>query len=602
MAGDEMARTSRRGAVKPVALSLLALITLVVGGISLAQAPGSKGAAKTADPTDATFSKSDCLECHSMDQSDGRELKAVNAKALAASPHKDMDCQDCHTSMVAVPHTPSMEHEKAACGDCHEDELKAYQSSAHSKPDKVPGDHPTCITCHGGGDPHAVQAAATFTRPAKYQLCSQCHRDKDRMQRYGVDTDAVSSYDDSFHGKALLRFHATNVAVCTDCHTTHSMLPPSDPRAPTNRANAAKLCSQKGCHNGAGPNFAMSGANHLRLKIKQDPILWGTDLFFRVLVISMVSFLALGVLLDLRLKVFGHGRPRCGRLAGFLVSLSFLMGVCALMAGTFHQAGLSTALIIGAFAFLFLAYFVYFFKRPKPQETKPQRTFVRFTLSQRLQHISLMLCFTLLIATGLPLHFYRVPWLQRLYAAFGGLHVAREIHRGAAVALIVVWLYHMVYLFVRWAKAGFSRGALTMMPTGKDVRDFIQQTKVYFGLSKTEPQYDRFQFRQKLDYLAEYWGVPVMVISGIIMWFPIYWGNRLPEEALGIAIVAHGWEATLAFLAIILWHLNQEIFSPDAFPMRKVWLTGKLSYEEMAHDHPLELKRIESMGPEGTGA
>ncbi len=603
MAGDEIRRNSKRGRAKPAALLLLALITLVVGGISLAQTPGTKSKAKSADPSDTTFTKAECLECHSLDQSDGHLFKAVNGKALASSPHKDMECQDCHTSMVAVPHTPSMEHEQATCGDCHEDELTAYKASAHAKPDKVQGDHPTCVYCHGGGDPHAIKAAATFTRVAKYRLCSQCHRDKDRMRRYGVDPDAVSSYDDSFHGKALLRFGATNVAVCTDCHTTHSMLPPSDPRAPTNRANAAKLCSQKGCHNGAGANFAMSGANHLRLKIKQDPILFGTDLFFRVLVIGMVSFLLLGVVLDIRLKVFGKGEPKCGRLAGLLVSISFLLGVCALMGGALHQVGLAAALIVGAFVFLVLAYVVYFVKNPKqPEGIEPPRTFERFSLSQRIQHVALMVCFTFLIATGFPLHFYTVPWLQGLYAMFGGLHTAREIHRGAAVGLIGLWLFHLVELLIRWARAGFSHTSMTMLPTRKDIHDFIQQTKLYLGLSDQEPEYGKFQVRQKLDYLAEYWGVPVMVISGIIMWFPIYWGNRLPEEALSIAIVAHGWEATLAFLAIILWHLNQEIFSPDAFPMRKVWLTGKLTYDEMAKDHPLELKRLEKMSFEEPGA
>jgi cytochrome b subunit of formate dehydrogenase len=568
----------------------------VVGAFCLAQSPGSHSTkAKDGKDTDTTFAKKECLECHK--DAAREDVKPVNGDALAVSAHKDMDCQDCHTTMTAVPHTPSMEHDKPSCAGCHDDEATAFAASAHAKPDKVKGDHPTCATCHGGGDPHAIHPIAYFTRPVKAELCSQCHRDRARMRRYGVDPDAVASYEESFHGKALLRFHASNVAVCTDCHTTHSMLPPSNPKAPTNRLNAGHLCSQKGCHNGAGANFAMSGANHLRLKIKSDPILKGTDLFFRILVIFMVSFLFLGVILDLRLKVFGKGTPRCGKAAGLLVSISFLFGSASLAAGLFHEGILAAACIVLAFALLMLAYLAYFLWSPKAlTPTEPQKTYPRFSLSQRIQHVLLMLCFTVLIATGFPLHFYAVSWLQSLYAFIGGMHAAREIHRIAAAGLICVWIYHLVELLVRWARAGFSRSALTMVPTRQDVLDFIQQTKVYLGLSDKEPEWGRFQVRQKLDYLAEYWGIPVMVVSGIIMWFPIYWGNHLPEEALSIAIVAHGWEATLAFLAIILWHLNHEIFNPDAFPMRKVWITGVLSAEEMAIDHPKELKRLEGNG------
>jgi len=68
----------------------------------------------------------------------------------------------------------------------------------------------------------------------------------------------------------------------------------------------------------------------------------------------------------------------------------------------------------------------------------------------------------------------------------------------------------------------------------------------------------------------------------------------LPEQAVAVALVAHGWEATLAFSAIIMWHLYNEHFNPDSFPMSKVWLTGTLTREEMEREHPVELERIEA--------
>jgi hypothetical protein len=60
-----------------------------------------------------------------------------------------------------------------------------------------------------------------------------------------------------------------------------------------------------------------------------------------------------------------------------------------------------------------------------------------------------------------------------------------------------------------------------------------------------------------------------------------------------VALVAHGWEATLAFSAIIIWHLYNEHFNPDNFPMSKVWLTGTLSREHMEREHPIELERLD---------
>ena len=52
-------------------------------------------------------------------------------------------------------------------------------------------------------------------------------------------------------------------------------------------------------------------------------------------------------------------------------------------------------------------------------------------------------------------------------------------------------------------------------------------------------------------------------------------------------------EAILAFLAIIIWHMYNVHFSPAAFPMSKVWLTGKISREQMMREHPLEYEALQ---------
>jgi cytochrome b subunit of formate dehydrogenase len=62
--------------------------------------------------------------------------------------------------------------------------------------------------------------------------------------------------------------------------------------------------------------------------------------------------------------------------------------------------------------------------------------------------------------------------------------------------------------------------------------------------------------------------------------------------ALDIIRIVHGFEAILAFLAIIIWHMYNVHLNPDVFPMSKVWITGKISKEEMMEHHPLEYEEI----------
>jgi len=56
----------------------------------------------------------------------------------------------------------------------------------------------------------------------------------------------------------------------------------------------------------------------------------------------------------------------------------------------------------------------------------------------------------------------------------------------------------------------------------------------------------------------------------------------------------HFYEACLATLAILVWHLYFVILSPNIYPMSTVWLTGKISEEEMEDEHPLELQRLKT--------
>lgn len=538
-----------------------------------------------------TLTDAKCLECH---ESEMGAHRAVNAKAIAAGPHKDNGCTGCHTAITAAPHTEPMKASKVDCGMCHPDQQTAYAASVHGRADKTAGDHPTCITCHAGagGDPHSV-TRTKGDRVHATETCSRCHSDAARMARYGVDTDAVPSYRESFHGKALLRFGNKKVAGCVDCHGNHAVQGHADAGSPTHRDVAAATCGKAGCHVGAKVNFAMSGANHLRLKVKKTPGLHYEELFFKWLTIGTVLFLMGGIALDLRLKVFGKTPPRSGRPVAALISASFLALATSLAMAFLgsDRAGLVAAVALGVMALAFVVHSAHSRRRPKPAG---ERTFLRLTVAQRTQHICLALSFTALVLTGLPLRFAETPWLNQLYALLGGMAVARVIHRVAAVVMMITWVWHTAYLVYRWKKAGFKLSSWTMFPTWKDLSDFVQVTMFYLGLWKEAPKYGRFQFKEKFDYFAVYWGMPIMVFSGLVLWFPIYYGNLLPEAGVSAAYIAHSDEAILAFLAILTWHLYNAHFNPDSFPMAKTFYNGIKTESEMQHEHPLELAHIEA--------
>ena len=193
----------------------------------------------------------------------------------------------------------------------------------------------------------------------------------------------------------------------------------------------------------------------------------------------------------------------------------------------------------------------------------------------------------------MPMRFPEVRWLAAVYALVGGLPVARAIHRTAAAVMIADGLGHLVYIAVLLVRARFDVAkAWPMLPGWKDARDFLDTSLYYLGLRRTLPEYDRFNFREKFDYFAVFWGLPVMMLSGLVLWFPVFFGNRLPDLAIGMAYIAHSDEAILAISAIVVWHMYNVHVSPGQFHRFRTWLDGRITREEMVVAHPLEYERV----------
>ena len=221
------------------------------------------------------------------------------------------------------------------------------------------------------------------------------------------------------------------------------------------------------------------------------------------------------------------------------------------------------------------------------------RLFTRITSFQRVQHGLLVGSFTTLALTGLPMRFPEVRWLSSIYALIGGLPIARLVHRTAAVVLILDGCAHLVYLGALLVRSRFDcRRAWPMLPTRKDLQDLVETSRYYLGRRDMPPACERFNFREKFDYFAVFWGLPIMMFSGLVLWFPVLFGNWLPNLAIGMAYIAHSDEAILAISAIVVWHMYNVHVSPGRFHRFRTWIDGRITREEMIVGHPLEYERV----------
>jgi cytochrome b subunit of formate dehydrogenase len=133
-----------------------------------------------------------------------------------------------------------------------------------------------------------------------------------------------------------------------------------------------------------------------------------------------------------------------------------------------------------------------------------------------------------------------------------------------------------------------------MLPRRQDVFDAVGAIKYGLGLTKDKPKIGRFGYVEKSEYWALVWGTVVMTATGVIMWMENTFIKLLTKLGWDIARTVHFYEAWLAVLAIIVWHLYFVIFNPDVYPMNAAWLTGTLPEDVLAKEHPLEYEKLRS--------
>lgn len=220
---------------------------------------------------------------------------------------------------------------------------------------------------------------------------------------------------------------------------------------------------------------------------------------------------------------------------------------------------------------------------------KTRDDIVRFVLRQRLEHILLIVLFVGLAITGLAQRYSTAGWAEWIIINAGGIQVVRLIHRTMAMIFVAQFVYHIAY--VSWLYF-IKHRKMTMVPTLKDFKDVVDDMRYTFGFRDKPPEFDRYDYRQKFEYWGLMFGSVVLILTGFTLMFPVTITKILPGQVVAAAVEFHGYEATLAVLTIVIWHLYDVMFRPGIFPTDTVIFTGRISRKRIAEEHSLEYPDI----------
>ncbi len=195
--------------------------------------------------------------------------ESVHGKALSRGNLKAAVCTDCHRAHDILPGTNSSSpiakfNVAQTCGKCHGQIFQEFNDSVHGVSlQRGNFQSPNCADCHGI---HGIKSHTESRTALGLTGCSQCHDGVRLTQEYGIPSGRVSSFEDSYHGRAL-KHGSDVVADCASCHGVHNILPSTNPKSLIYPENLVTTCGQ--CHIGAGTNFAV-GKVHLDTPASQD--------------------------------------------------------------------------------------------------------------------------------------------------------------------------------------------------------------------------------------------------------------------------------------------------------------------------------------------
>ena len=516
------------------------------GSIHTAQAASEAGSSVSAKKLPDT-----CAKCHSDAGFLSRHeipvahpvdsyKQSVHGREIAAGDLKAAKCNDCHGNHDIYPAMDARSHVNRwkladTCGNCHKEIAKAYQQSVHGEAVRAGAkDAPVCVDCHGE---HLILEPKNPNSPVNAanvstETCGRCHASARLVQLYGLPADRVTSYADSYHGLALKGGKMT-AANCDSCHGIHNIFKSSDPRSTVNTANLPKTCGQ--CHKGADEARYAIGPVHVQVGTGPNhPVVKWIRWTYFVLIPATLGFMLLHNLLDLLSKLIRR-RPR-------------------------HETS---------------------------------EVAVRMNFWFRVGHWGIMASFPTLVVTGFALKYPDSWWAKPLLMWEASAGVRGGLHRVAAVVMLTATAYHVVHLITRKRDRSF---VWAMIPTMRDATDMIDVFLYNLGLSEKEPKFLKFNYAEKMEYLAFMWGTVVMAVSGFLLWFNNFTLRHFPKWVSDAATAIHWYEALLATFAILIWHFYMVIFDPAVYPMDTAWLDGKVPADHYRHTRPAYYRQLAKEG------
>jgi thiosulfate reductase cytochrome b subunit len=471
---------------------------------------------------------------HFVDSIHGR---ALLIDGLVVAPNCN-DCHGVHNILPASDPKSSIARDAVpkTCGKCHVLVEEVYADSVHGRLlAAFDARGPTCVTCHTSHEiekPEKPEFRLSIDRK-----CGGCHMD--RLERYR----------DTFHGKAIA-LGREGVATCYDCHGHHDIQKSGDARSHIHASHRLETCQR--CHPQANANFAAYIVHADHNDKKHHPQLhW------------------------------------------------FYVVMTALLLGTFGFFAVHTLFWFYRSAALFTRDSKEW-REQKARVREDPEQFTRFRPIDRFLHGLVIVSFLLLVVTGMPLKFYYTGWARWMLRAMGGQAVAAVVHRLGAIITIFYFTVHVIEVLVhfwrgrgRWRDeagrfswrrvAAIVFGPDSPMPNAQDLRDLVAHQKWFFGKGP-RPQFDRWTYWEKFDYLAVFWGVAVIGLSGLVMWFPEAFTRLLPGWAINAALIVHSDEALLAVGFIFTFHFFNVHFRPEKFPLDPVIFSGRVSRTELVHE------------------
>ena len=570
-----------------------------------------------------------CVKCHS-DVSPNMHRPCATAKKI--------DCSNCHAEVSELY-------------------FESGHGQAYFKKDE---NAPYCTDCHGTHlvKSHEDETSLIF-RSKIPKLCGECHNENGNANKSTElkERNALADYSTSVHGISLEKKGLLSVAVCTDCHTTHFMLKEIDERSSVHPKNVPSTCAK--CHKGIYdlyiksdhyykhgekekeyPTCVTCHSAHVISEIDQDKFMTEIttqcgkcheELAETYLETYHGKAYQLGYLEAARCSdchgahnILNINNPNSSvgmknivetckkchedanqRFTGYLTHATHTdkQEYPAL----YYSFWAMTSLLIAVFAFfgihtlLWLPRSLKERKKRKHAKPKGEAYYIRrFSRSHRVTHIFVMLSFILLALTGMTLKFANMDWAKWLANAIGGAYVAGVIHRFAAVITFGYFVFHVFSLLSVKFKKGvkvksFIFSTNSLMFNKQDLKDFWATIKWFIGRGP-RPEYGRWTYWEKFDYMAVFWGVAVIGFTGLMLWFPEFFTRIFPGWFINVAQIIHSDEALLAVGFIFTIHFFNTHFRPEAFPMDTVIFTGHVTEEEYKTDRPREYEELKKSG------